>query len=213
MSTGIAVVGLVGGIGSGKTAVAGMFADLGVPVLDLDGVARSLTRPGEPGVHAVLAVFGEGLLTADGRLDRARLARLVFDDEQAMKKLTGALHPLIWAEADRWLATQNCPYALIEAVVLLESGAAKRVDAIIAVQSDLELRRQRVIARGHPDPAMFDDIVRQQCSDAERTRSADFVIQNDGDLAHLRQSVMSVHSHLLRRFASRHSVDIAATGE
>jgi len=126
-----------------------------------------------------------------------------------MKKLVAVLHPLIWAEADRWLASQHAAFALIEAVVLLESGAADRMDAIVTVQSDLELRRKRVVARGHPDPAMFDAIVRQQCTDDERIQQADYVIDNNGDLAHLRQSVVAVHRALTQRFHHVLQVDIA----
>jgi len=209
----IASVGLVGGIGSGKSLAARMFADLGVPLLDLDEVGRKLAMPGEPGEAAIVEVFGDTFLNEDGRLDRARLARESFQDEQVMRKLTDALHPLIWAEAERWLARQDAPYAIIEAVVLLESGAADRVDAIVALLSDVALRRQRVIDRGHPDPSLFDAIASQQCSDAERRRQADFVIQNDGDLGHLRQIVAAVHIGILHRLANTVPVDITTAGE
>jgi dephospho-CoA kinase len=209
----IAIVGLVGGIGSGKSTAASMFADMGVPALDLDEVGRKLTLPGAPGVRAIVETFGDTFMDKGGRLDRARLARLGFEDEQVMRKLTDALHPLIWAEAEGWLAGQDAPYALIEAVVLLESGAADRMDMIVAVQSDVALRRQRVLDRGHPDPSMFDAIVRRQCSDTERMQQADFVIHNDGDLAHLRQSVIVLHRRILCRCANTSSVDIATMGE
>lgn len=203
-----AAVGLTGGIGSGKTTVAGMFAKLGVPVLDLDKVGRELTQPGCPGWKALSATFGSAILKPDGSLDRQKLAEWSFADRNRLRILTDILHPMIWEREQIWLAALDAPYAIVEAVVLLETGSAGRMDAIIAVISDLELRRQRVLLRGYPSMAYFEKIIRNQCRDEDRLQAADFVIYNNHGLDELRTQVTRIHQELLARFAGQEGCKI-----
>ena len=190
-------VGLTGGIGSGKSTVAAMFSELGVPILDLDRVGRRLTHADGQCLQQLVAAFGADILNSDGSLDRRALARRCFANADETKKLNAILHPLIRQEEDRWVSGQHGDYVIIEASVLIESGGAERMDAVIVVLADTELRLQRVLARGDRDRDEFQAIVERQCSDGERRQVADYVIENSGSLLQLRQSVLTVHQSLL----------------
>lgn len=196
-------VALTGGIGSGKSTAGRMFAELGVPVLDLDEVGRSLTEVGNPGLEAVVKTFGTQVLRPDGTLNRRALAAMCFADEAMTQRLNQALHPMIWQKADEWAQRQQYPYVVLEVVALIESGAQDRVDAIVAVISDLPKRRDRVRRRGDALVDLFDAIVARQCTDQERRKWADFVIENNGSLDELRTSVLAVHERILTRLGQR----------
>jgi len=205
-----AAVGLTGGIGSGKSTVAAMFRALGVPVLDLDAVGHRLAEPGQEGHAALVHAFGRGILSADGTMDRGRLADMCFASEEATQRLNSIMHPLIWREAERWLSEQTTPYALIEASVLIESGGAGRMDVVIVILADEEIRRQRVRQRGGRSSALFEQIIRRQCTDTERLQTADIVICNNDSLMQLQAEVEGIHGQLTQRF--RLAVDTAGSG-
>jgi len=195
-------VGLTGGIGSGKSTVAGMFAALGVPVLDLDRVGREVMGPSSPAVEPLVRHFGKDILSADGNINRSLLAERAFASEASTKVLNAIVHPLIWQREAQWLAQQSAPYALIEASVLLESGGAGRMDAVVVVMADMVLRSRRVSDRGYPGAPLFDAIVARQCSDAERLAAADYVISNNGGLQGLQAQVEQLHRSLVSVFAN-----------
>lgn len=197
-----AAIGLTGGVGSGKSTVASMFAELAVPVLDLDAVGRQLTRPGQPALQTLTEAFGSDILNEDGTLNRTMLADLCFGDEQRTLTLNQVMHPLIWAEERRWLEQQSSPYVLIEAAVLLESNAASRMDAVVVVIADEPLRRQRVLARGKQSASLFEAICARQLDDDERRRQADYVLENNASRDQLQEQVAALHQTLLQRFAS-----------
>jgi len=193
-------IGLTGGIGSGKSTVAGMFAELGVPVLDLDRVGhRVMARPDV--VRRIADAFGADVLLADGSVHRAALARRVFADAAALKRLNAIVHPLIWQQEADWLRRQRAPFAIIEASALIESGASARMDAVIVVLADAALRRRRVARRGRPDPALFDAILARQATDAQRREVADYLIENEGSLSQLRAQVLRVFHGLQRQYS------------
>lgn len=193
-------IGLTGGIGSGKSTLAGMLERLGAPVLDLDALGRELHN--EAGCRdALTAAFGDGILDAGGRVDRVELGRLCFADADRMAELNRIMHPRIWQREVAWLDRQSAPYALIEASVLIESGGASRMDAVVVVLADDGVRRQRVMRRPGMNGARFDAIVRHQCSDAERRAAADYIIDNNADLGVLEVSAVGLHRSLLKRFA------------
>jgi len=196
----IARVGLTGGIGSGKSTVAAMFSELGVPLLDLDAVGRALLDT-EADVGKKLArAFGETVLLPSGKVDRMELARIAFASFAATRRLNAIMHPLIRREEDRWVAGQNGGFCLIEASVLIESGGAPRMDAIVAVMTDSGQRRERVRRRGHPPMILFDRIVDRQCSDEERLAVADYIIANNGGLEQLGEETKNVYERLQARF-------------
>jgi dephospho-CoA kinase len=175
------VVGLTGGIGSGKSAVADAFAALGVAVTDTDRIAHSLTAPGQPGVAAVASAFGPGVVQADGALDRGAMRRIAFADAGARARLEAILHPLIrraaMAEVARWAS----PYGILVVPLLLERGGLAGVVArVLVVDCPEEAQVQRVAARSGLAPAEIRAIMAAQLPRAERLARADDVLDNSG---------------------------------
>lgn len=194
-----AVVGLTGGIGSGKSLVASMFSELGVPILDLDEVGRQVTASDSDGLRMLVQQFGDEIL--DGKqLNRKRLAEICFASSEKTEQLNNIVHPLIWKEEKRWIAGHDAPYLLIEASVLIESKGYDRMDHLVVVIADIGIRRDRVLQRHGISEEMFESILARQCNDADRLRLADQTIENNGDINSLRESVESVHTRLLKRF-------------
>ncbi|MDX8402079.1 MAG: dephospho-CoA kinase [Mariprofundaceae bacterium] len=196
-------VGLTGGIGAGKSTVAGMFADLGVPVFDLDAAGRRLLAEDAEMRSELVQAFGDGILDDAGGIDRRRLAEAAFASLAGYRRLNAITHPRIWAAMDRWLAglDPGAPYALIEASALIESGGTARMDAVVVVLAPLAMRIRRAMARDGRAPGEIERIVARQVDDDVRRRVADFLIENDGDLSALRGRVDQVHRALLRRFS------------
>jgi dephospho-CoA kinase len=177
------VVGLTGGIGSGKSAVADAFAALGAPVCDTDGLAHALTAPGQPGLDAIVAAFGADVLRADGTLDRARLRERVFADATARASLESLLHPMIRAaalgEVDAWRA----PYGLLVVPLLLERGGLTGVvHRVLVVDCDEQEQVRRVMQRSGLDEAAVRAIMATQLSRVERLARADDIVDNSGPL-------------------------------
>jgi len=189
-------VGLTGGIGSGKSTAAAMFAELGAPVLDLDKVGHAVVAPGSDGLRRLVDEFGTGILAADGALDRRRLGEYCFADAERTQRLNVIMHPLIRQAEMAWLQCQQGGYTIIEASVLIESGGAGRMDRVIVVLADLAIRRARVLARGDRNGAQFDAIVARQCDDEARRAAADFTIINNGTQAELRRQVERIDAQL-----------------
>jgi len=177
------VVGLTGGIGSGKTTVASAFSRLGVELVDTDLLAHRLSARGQPGFVAIRAAFGELPLLADGELDRAELRRVVFADPAARARLEQALHPLIGAEARRQIAAWASPYGLVVVPLLLErEGLRSSVDRILVVDCPEDEQVRRVMARSTLKPPEVRAIMATQCSRAHRLAAADDIIDNSRTL-------------------------------
>ena len=179
------MVGLTGGIGSGKSAVAQMFAARGVPVIDADALAREVVAPGGP-AHADVAAAWPEVIGADGTVDRKRLGKIVFDDPAARKKLEGFTHPRIQAVADARLAALGDAgerLALYEATLLVESGRWRDFDGLIVVVASPETQVARAMARDGLSREEAEARVRAQLSTEEKLRVATEVIDNDGALA------------------------------
>ncbi|MDP2029271.1 MAG: dephospho-CoA kinase [Thiobacillus sp.] len=192
------VVGLTGGIGSGKSTVADAFAALGVPVIDTDVIARELTASGGPALDAIRAVFGEAVMRADGVLDRAALRRRVFADAAARHQLEAILHPLIRRRVEQTLAQLTARYALIVVPLLVETGAYRDVlQRILVVDCPEAMQVTRVMARSGlaRDEAMA--ILAAQATRAERLAVADDVILNTASPEVLRAEVASLHQRYL----------------
>jgi dephospho-CoA kinase len=191
------VVGLTGGIGSGKSTVADMLANHGVPVLDLDAVGHAVLMTHGGIREALRKAFGPEVLQPDGSPDRKAIGRVALATDQGAKRLGAIVHPHIWQEAEAWVACQQAPYVVVEASVLIESGSTGKVDAVVVVLADMQTRRHRVVQRHRHNVGEFGRIVARQCSDAERRRLADHVVHNDGDLDALRAQVDRLHAGLL----------------
>lgn len=186
-------IGLTGGIGSGKTAASEHFAHLGAEVIDTDLLSRELVEPGQPALAEIAAAFGRQMLNDDGRLERARLRALVFDDPLARQRLEAILHPRIraamLARADR----STAPYVVFVIPLLFETGQQSLVDRVLLIDVPESLQRARVAARDGIDDAQTERILQAQTDRATRLRGADDVICNDGSLAQLRAAVEKLH--------------------
>lgn len=175
------VVGLTGGIGSGKSAVASAFASLGVEIVDADMLAHRLSAPGQPGYAAIRAQFPDAQLLPGGQIDRAKLRSRVFADPEARVRLEAALHPLIAAAARREMALWRGPYGITVVPLLLERGKlASAVDRVLVVDCPEEAQISRVVARSGMAPAEVRAIMATQSSREARLAAADDVIDNGG---------------------------------
>jgi dephospho-CoA kinase len=197
------VVGLTGGIGSGKSAAADEFARLGATVVDTDAIAHDLTGPGGAAVPEVLRLFGEAFVDASGAMDRKRMRDLVFTDAEEKQRLEALLHPMIRAESARRIAAATGPYALLVVPLLIESGGYReRVGRVLVVDCPEAIQMTRVRQRsGLPDG----DIRRIMASQVQREKRlavADDVIDNSGPISALQQQVRKLHENYLKLAAT-----------
>jgi dephospho-CoA kinase len=197
------VVGLTGGIGSGKTAVSNRFAALGIDIVDADVVARVVVEPGTPALAQIREHFGADILQADGQLDRAKLRSVVFADAQAKRWLEQVLHPLIAAEVSRQLQAAASPYALFVSPLLIEAGQIDFCDRVVVVDAPEVAQLSRTTARDNNTEAQVKSIMGAQLSRNERLASASDVIDNSGSLEQLDQAVDALH-HTFLALAREH---------
>jgi dephospho-CoA kinase len=174
------VVGLTGGIGSGKTAVADVFAATGVSVTDTDALAHALSAPGAPGYEAVLEAFGRGFLRPDGTIDRAALRRHVFANAAARTRLEAILHPLIRSAARREIDGWTGPYGVLVVPLLLERGGLESVHRVLVVDCPEDEQVRRVMARSGLSAGEVRAIMATQLARADRLARADDILDNAG---------------------------------
>ena len=190
------IVGLTGGIGSGKSAVADLFAAHGVAVVDTDAVAHALTTPGGAAMPAIRAEFGDGVVSPDGAMDRAAMRRIVFADPAARKRLEAILHPMIRSESERRVTAGalHAPYVILMVPLLVESGDYRtRVDRIAVVDCAEATQIARVMSRNKLARDEVARILAAQATRAERLAAADDVIDNDGALTDLPPRIERLH--------------------
>ena len=182
-------IGLTGGIGSGKSTVAGLLAARGARIVDADRIAREVVEPGTPGLEAVVAAFGQEVLTPEGALDRPALAAVVFADPDARRRLDGIVHPLVRARATELVAAAPPDAVVVQDVPLLvETGQAGSYDLVLVVEADLDTRVRRLVGRGLAE----DDArarIAAQASDEQRRAVADVVLDNSGSVEDLEAQV------------------------
>lgn len=194
------VIGLTGGIASGKSAAAGMFEELGAAVVDTDAISHELTRPGGAALPALREAFGPEYFTADGGLDRPAMRRLVFQDPAAKSKLEAVLHPLIRAESRARIAQAKGPYVVVVVPLLLETGAYRDlIDRVLVVDSAEEAQVRRAGLRSGLAAGDVRAIMAAQLPRAERLARADDVLSNDGSMEELRRRVARLHAQYLDR--------------
>lgn len=189
-------VGLTGGIGSGKSTVAGLFAARGVPVIDADEIARRLTQPGEPAVDEIAATLGVDLIR-DGTLDRRRLAARVFQNSADRQRLESILHPRIRAAMQEEIKRLTAPYCLLVIPLLIETGQRNLVDRVLVVDVDERTQIDRIRRRDARGDAEIHAILAAQVSRARRLQEADETVTNDGDTAALESQVEALHRKYL----------------
>ena len=193
------IIGLTGGIGSGKTTVAQLFSDLGVPVIDTDDIARRLTLPGQPLLASIQNQFGEAVFNADGTLNRATLAKRIFDDNNARLQLEGILHPAIWQKVEQQIQSLDSAYCLLVVPLLLETKQASRVDRVLVVDTTEDLQVSRTRQRDHRREEDITAIIKSQVDRQTRLSAADDIIDNsDNTQVPLTAQVNSLHKKYLK---------------
>ena len=191
-------VALTGGIASGKSTVANLFAELGVPLIDTDVIAREVVEPGRPALAAIVATFGPGVLDAQGCLDRRRMRERIFADPTAKQGLEAILHPAIRAEMERQSRVAGGPYQVLVIPLLAESGRRDHVDRVLLVDVPEALQVQRLALRDGVSREQAEAALNAQATRAERLAIADDVIQNSGRVDELKQQVRALHEKYLQ---------------
>lgn len=189
------LVGITGGIGSGKSLVADAFVARGAGLVDTDVIAHTLTAPGGAAIAPIRAAFGDGVIAADGRMDRKAMRALVFQAPEKRQQLEGILHPMILAEALAQIAEARThfPYVLVAVPLLVESGHWKeRVDRVLVVDCPEALQIERVQKRAGLDAGQVQAIMAAQATRAERLAAADDVIDNSGSIAQMERQVQAL---------------------
>lgn len=193
------IIGITGGIGSGKSAVTARFESLGITVVDADLAARVVVEPGRPALDAIADHFGPEILQADGTLDRAALRARVFADDGERGWLERLTHPLIGQELQAQLAASTSPYTILSSPLLLETRQRDLVDLVVVVDVPEAVQLQRTVARDDNDADQVRRIIAAQLSREARLEGADIVIDNAGSLADLDPVVAELHKEFLQR--------------
>lgn len=191
------ILGLTGGIGSGKSAAAQRFVELGVHLVDADQAARWVVEPGRPALASIVERFGPGVLQADGQLDRVALRQLIFADPEQRRWLEALLHPLIGQEIFSYLAKAESPYAVFVSPLMIESGQFKRTQRLLVIDAPQALQVERTLLRDQTNPEQVQAILKAQTSREERLRHAHDVVVNDRDLSWLHSEVDRLHHFYL----------------
>ena len=188
------LIGLTGGIGSGKSTVARLFEERGAGIIDTDAIARELTQPGGSAIPAIRSAFGDELINTAGALDRAAMRRLAFARPEVKSKLESILHPRIRKIVDARVAQLRQPYGVLVVPLLIESGAYRdRVARVLVVDCEETLQLSRTMARSGLSEVEVRAIMRAQATREARLGAADDVIQNNGDLSELTPQVDRLH--------------------
>lgn len=199
MASNTLVIGVTGGIGSGKTAVTDRLQQLGIAVVDADVAARVIMEPGRPALAAVAEHFGDDILLPDGELDRAALRKIVFADPAQRHWLEALTHPLIGEEIRSQLAAADSPYVVLASPLLLETSQRSFCDLVVVVDVPESLQVERTMARDDNDESQVRRIIGAQMPREQRLQAADEVIDNSGSLEDLHRQVDALHQKLLAR--------------
>ena len=191
-------VALTGGIASGKSTVADLFAEFGVPVIDTDVIARAVVEPGQPALAQVVETFGPEVVDSDGRLDRRRLRERIFADHETKRRLEAILHPAIRAEMERQSRAADGPYQVLVIPLLTEGKRRDHVDRVLLVDVPEELQIQRLMTRDGVSHEQAKASLNAQATRAERLAMADDILRNTGRPEDLRQDLAALHERYLR---------------
>lgn len=199
------IVGLTGGIGSGKSTVAALFAARGIPVIDSDKIARELSAPGQSAFERIVARFGSDILKPDGELDRARLGEIVFTNPRKRKMLEQILHPAIRRIMNERAKMLDAPYCLFEIPLLIETGRYREMDRVLVVEANEAVRIARIKGRNRLPEPRIRQIIAAQASPEERLAAADDIIDNNGAPEMLEPRVAELHRLYLALAKERRS--------
>jgi len=191
------VIGLTGGIGSGKSTVSAIFESLGTPVIDADRLARQLVAPGQSGLDEIRKAFGDGCITSDGHLDRVCMRQKVFSNSKEKHKLEAILHPKIRESIRAWTAALDSAYCIAVIPLLLETRQTDLVDRVLVVDTSENEQLKRVAARDHLTHNVIHSIMDTQADRETRLAAADDIIENSSDVASLESQVRALHGYYL----------------
>ncbi len=190
------VLGLTGGIGSGKTTVANMFREIGVPVYIADDEAKKLMNSDAELQQEITGLFGEEAYQ-DGMLNRKFLANRVFRDKKLLEKLNAIVHPVVGKNFEQWKKEQTAAYVVYEAAILFEKGGYKKCDKNLLITAPREVKIQRIISRDQTTPAEIEARMNNQWPDEKKAEFADFIINNQ-DIEQTRREVRKIHQIMLK---------------
>lgn len=192
------VVGLTGGIGSGKSTVTALFAKKGIAIIDTDQLSRDLTQPNQPALQEIVAQFGQQILQPDGALNRAELRKIIFADEKKRRWLEELLHPLIRAEMQKIISQVQSPYCITVIPLLFETARNPLINRVLVVDAPEILQIERTMIRDHSSREAVAAILKTQVSREKRLSLADDVIVNAGSEQELIPQVDALHKFYLR---------------
>ncbi|ABV85738.1 dephospho-CoA kinase [Shewanella pealeana] len=192
------IVGLTGGIGSGKTTVANLFAELGISLVDADIIARDVVAKGSTGLIKIVEHFGADTLLADGNLDRSKLRDKIFSDDSERVWLNNLLHPMIRESMLQQCKDAQTDYVIMVVPLLFENGLDRLVDRTLVVDISPKLQQQRTISRDAVTAEQVKNIIGSQASRAEKLSKADDVIDNQGEISALKCKVLALHNFYLK---------------
>lgn len=190
------IIGLTGGIGSGKTTVANFFKEFNIPIYIADVEAKALMNRSKVIKRKLIALFGDNAYV-DNKLNRPFLAQKIFNDKELLQKMNAIVHPKVASHFKRWLKKQNAPYVIKEVAILFENGSYKQCDYVITVVADQDERIKRVIKRDNSSKEKVLAIIKNQMLDSEKLKLTDFVIENN-NLETSKKQVNVLHEKLLK---------------
>ncbi|MBE7214409.1 dephospho-CoA kinase [Shewanella benthica] len=192
------LIGLTGGIGSGKTTVANLFAELGIELVDADIVARDVVAIGTSGLNQIAAHFGKQILNRDNSLDRAALREIIFSQPKERHWINDLLHPMIRTEMLNQLAATSSPYTILVAPLLFENELDRLVNRTLLIDISPEQQRKRTVHRDAVTHEQVEKIISSQAPRAEKLLKADDVIDNHGEISALKSKVIALHNNYLK---------------
>ncbi|PIA82106.1 dephospho-CoA kinase [Gaetbulibacter sp. 4G1] len=191
------IVGLTGGIGSGKTTVAKQFLALGIPVYIADEEAKKLMHKSKVIKRKLIQLFGNKAYV-NGELNKSFIANIIFNDSSYLKKMNAIIHPRVARHFEKWTLKQVAPYVIKEVAILFENGGNKQCDYVITVIAPFELRIERLLKRDHTTRSKLNAIIKNQWSDDDKIKLSDFVIDNT-TLESTKKQVVKVHEEILKK--------------
>ena len=191
------IVGLTGGIGSGKSAAANFFQNEGITVIDADGLSREVIEEGTPGFVSIVEYFGSKIIDSDGSINRAHLRKEVFDDDKKKKLLESIIHPLVRELMVKKIAASKSPYSIVMVPLIFETNSMSNYNRILVIDCDPKLQLERAMLRDNNSKAQIEKIMDSQCSREERISIANDIIPNNDSLENLKIRSIAMHKFYL----------------
>ena len=193
----VLTIALTGGIGSGKTSIASIFKNLGVPIIDSDTISKEIILPGKPCFKDIVNEFGEEILTNKGTIDRYKLRDIIFNNDKARIKLENITHPIIFKNIDIQTSLINYPYCLVIVPLLIETKSVKYFDKVLLVDTFKNIQFERVSKRDSMSLTLLRKIIKIQATRSERLKYADDIIENNNEIGNLNEYINILHKKYL----------------